>query len=175
MRSVLSFAVLAVVAGLVIPRYATAPHAGRPGSAILAAQPAAGGAPAAQASNRPGTVIVPRAPNGHFQVEGRVDGRRLVFLVDTGASLVVLTADAAATLGLHPAAHDFTAVINTANGTAHAAPVRLDMVEIDDLVVRDVPALVMPQGALAGNLLGMSFLSRLRRFEIADGKLVLEQ
>ena len=56
-----------------------------------------------------------------------------------------------------------------------AAPVELDRVEIDDLVVRNVAAMVMPDGALSDNLLGLTFLSRLRRFEYSDGKLVLEQ
>jgi aspartyl protease family protein len=49
------------------------------------------------------------------------------------------------------------------------------MVEVGGIMVRDVQAVVMPDEALGENLLGMSFLSRLRRFEVADGKLVLEQ
>ena len=67
------------------------------------------------------------------------------------------------------------AQVKTANGTVLAAPAQLDMVEVGDLVVRDVAALVLPDEALSGNLLGLSFLSRLRRFEYSDGKLVLEQ
>ena len=51
----------------------------------------------------------------------------------------------------------------------------LDRVEIDDLEVRNVAAMVMPDGALSDNLLGLSFLQRLHRFEYSDGKLVLEQ
>jgi len=56
-----------------------------------------------------------------------------------------------------------------------AAPVQLGMVEIEDLVAHDVDALVLPDRALSENLLGLSFLSRLRRFEYSGGKLVLEQ
>jgi aspartyl protease family protein len=56
-----------------------------------------------------------------------------------------------------------------------AAPTTLDRVEVGDIVVRDVTALVLPDEALSGNLLGLSFLSRLRRFEYSGGKLVLEQ
>ena len=66
-------------------------------------------------------------------------------------------------------------MVKTANGTVRAAPVELNMVEIDDLMVHNVAAMVLPDGALSDNLLGLSFLSRLRRFEYADGKLVLEQ
>ena len=51
----------------------------------------------------------------------------------------------------------------------------LDRVEIEDIVVRNVAALVMPEGALSDDLLGLTFLSKLRRFEYSDGKLVLEQ
>jgi aspartyl protease family protein len=56
-----------------------------------------------------------------------------------------------------------------------AAPTTLDMVEIGGIMVRDVPAVVMPDGVLSENLLGMSFLTRLRHFEYSDGKMVLEQ
>jgi aspartyl protease family protein len=121
------------------------------------------------------TLVVPRDGRGHFRVDGRVDGRRLSFMVDTGATVIALTARDAATLGIHPAARDYTARVSTANGTVMAAPVRLSMVEIGGMVVRDVAALVAPEKALSENLLGLSYLTRLRRFEYANGKLVLEQ
>jgi len=66
-------------------------------------------------------------------------------------------------------------LISTANGTVRAAPTTLDMIEVGDIMVRDVAAVVMPNGALSDNLLGLSFLSRLRHFEFSDGKMVLEQ
>ena len=61
------------------------------------------------------------------------------------------------------------------NGTIKAARTRLAMIEIGGLVVRDVDAMVLPDQALSENLLGLSFLSRLKRFEYAGGKMVLEQ
>jgi aspartyl protease family protein len=122
------------------------------------------------------SLTVRRDERGHFHVEGRVDGRRMDFLVDTGASIIAIPEREAARLGIHPARREYTAQIRTANGTILAAPTRLNMVEIGGgLIVRDVTAVVMPDGALSENLLGMSFLSRLRRFEVADGRLVLEQ
>jgi aspartyl protease family protein len=66
-------------------------------------------------------------------------------------------------------------MVKTANGAMRVAPVELDMVEIDDLEVHNVAAVVLPPDVLNESLLGLSFLSRLRRFEYADGKLVLEQ
>ncbi len=121
------------------------------------------------------TVTIPRDKRGHFQVNARVDGRQVDFMVDTGASLIALTASSAARLGIRPPARDFTAQVKTANGTARAARTELNRVEIDGVVVRNVAALVMPDEALSENLLGLSFLSKLRRFEYANGKLVLEQ
>ncbi len=171
MRSVVVFAVLALTAGIVVPRYA-AKISAWPASAALtrgAATPVA--APAATSRS----VIVPRDGRGHFQVDARIEGRKLSFMVDTGASVIALTASDAARLGIHPAQREFVTQVKTANGTVRAAPVRLDEVEVGDLVVRDVAALVMPDEALSDNLLGLSFLSRLRRFEYSAGRLVLEQ
>ena len=118
---------------------------------------------------------MPRDARGHFLVEARVDGRLINFMVDTGASVIALTASDAARLGIHPAQRDFTVEVRTANGSVRAAPARLDKVEVGDLIVRDVAAVILPDGALSDNLLGLSFLSRLRRFEYSDGRLVLEQ
>ena len=114
-------------------------------------------------------------PRGHFQTEGRIEGQRIEFMVDTGASMIALTERDAANLGIRPAERDYTATVNTANGRVRAAPVELNMVEIDDLAVHNVAAMVLPDGALSDNLLGLSFLTRLRHFEYSGGKLVLEQ
>ena len=171
MRSVIVFALLALAASVLVPRYATR-MTGSPSPAALAAQPVVAATPVPFNSR---SVVVPRDARGHFQVDGRVDGRQLSFMIDTGASVIALTASDAASLGIHPAQREFVAQVRTANGTVLAAPAQLDMVEVGDLVVRDVAALVLPDEALSGNLLGLSFLSRLRQFEYSDGKLVLEQ
>ena len=173
MRSIIVFAVFALALGVVVPSYLTR-HEAKPGSApaALAARPTA---PARDAAAGPRSIVVPRDPRGHFLVDGRIDGRPVNFMVDTGASVIALTASDAARLGIHPAQRDFTAEVRTANGSVRAAPARLDMVEVGDLLVRDVAAVVLPDGALSDNLLGLSFLSRLRRFEYSNGRLVLEQ
>jgi aspartyl protease family protein len=173
MRSVIIFAVFALALGVLVPKYLTR-HEAQPGSApaALAARPTA---PAKDAATGSRSMVVPRDPRGHFLVDGRIDGRPINFVVDTGASVIALTASDAARLGIHPAPRDFTAEVRTANGSVRAAPARLDRVEIGDLTVRDVGAVVLPDGALSDNLLGLSFLSRLRRFEYSNGRLVLEQ
>ncbi len=173
MRGVIVFAGLALAAAGAVPRYFD--HIdGTPAAAALTARTVPSADDAAGPASL-GSAVIPRDDRGHFQVNGRVDGRRMSFMVDTGASVIALTSADAATLGIHPAQREFAVAINTANGTVRAAPVRLDMVEIGGVVVRDVVAVVMPDEALSENLLGMSFLSRLRRFEYGEGKLVLEQ
>lgn len=121
------------------------------------------------------SVTIARDSRGHFQTDGRVDGRRLGFMVDTGASVIALNESSAAQVGVRPRRSDYTANVSTANGSIKAARTRLAMVDIGGLVVRDVDALVLPDEALSENLLGMSYLSKLRRFEMANGKLVMEQ
>jgi aspartyl protease family protein len=127
----------------------------------------------AQAGTR--SVSLPRDARGHFQTEGRIDGQRIGFMVDTGASVVALNETSAARFGLRPSRSDYNATVTTANGTIRAARTRLAMVEIGGIVVRDVDAMVLPDEALSENLLGLSFLSKLKRFEYANGKMVLEQ
>ena len=121
------------------------------------------------------SLSIQRDSRGHFQTEGRIDGQRIGFMVDTGASVVALNETSAARFGLRPSRGDYNATVTTANGTIKAARTRLAMVDIGGLVVRDVDAMVLPDAALSENLLGLSFLSKLRRFEYANGKLVLEQ
>jgi aspartyl protease family protein len=120
------------------------------------------------------SVTVARGPGGHFTVDARVDNRRVEFIVDTGATHIALRQSDAARLGIHPRASDFTAKVNTANGVARAAVVNLRVVEVGGIVVRDLKALVHHDEALGVNLLGMSFLGRVR-WTYERGRLVLEQ
>jgi aspartyl protease family protein len=171
MRTIMTFAALAIAAGVIVPRYATKANLSHP--TALAVRTATPPAPPPPTDSR--SVVLSRNAQGHFQTDARVDGRRVNFLVDTGASTIALTAETAASLGIHPSPNEFTVGVRTANGTARAAPVELSMVEIEDITVHNVTAIVMSEGALSDNLLGMSFLSRLHRWEFASGRLELEQ
>ena len=131
-------------------------------------------APAPVSRHRSRNVVLTRGSNGHFAVDARVDGRRLSFLVDTGASHIAMPMREAARLGIHPRPSDFTVRVNTANGMTKAALVELRMVEVGDIVVRNVAAIVHPDEGLSVNLLGMTFLSRVR-WSHDRGRLVLEQ
>jgi len=168
MRQLLILAAVVVVGGAYAARFAE--HSlTQPASQAAVAEPV-------QAPPSYGrTLTIDADRSGHFRVEARVEGSRLAFMVDTGASLVVLRESDAGTVGIHPVPADYTAVVSTANGTIKAAPAKLGRIEVGGITVEDVPALVLPDAVLSQNLLGVSFLSRLKRYEYADGRLVLEQ
>jgi aspartyl protease family protein len=176
MRQILFFAIAALVLAGVMPRVMGS-VGGTPSAVEAKAgkqlQPAP--APPQQQTSAYRTVTVRGDSRGHFQVEGSVDGRRLDFMVDTGASLVALRERDANKLGIFPSPRDYTGRSSTANGVIAVAPVRLPSLEINGIRVYDVGAVVIPDKALNVNLLGMSFLSRVRRFEMANGRLVMEQ
>ena len=148
----------------------------------MAPQPASA-SPSARLAVTPDTTFdaglrslsIPHDARGHFVTEGRIDGQRIAFMVDTGASVIALNESSAARFGLRPSRNDYRATVSTANGTVKAAMTRLAMVELGGLVVHDVDAMVLPDEALSENLLGQSFLTKLKRFEYANGKMVLEQ
>jgi aspartyl protease family protein len=112
--------------------------------------------------------------NGHFIVNALINNEPVMVMVDTGASAVALSYEDADRVGLHPSELEFNVPVNTANGVAQAARTKLSKVEIDSVRVDDVDAWVMPEGALRGTLLGMSFLSRLSSFKAEDGILTLK-
>jgi aspartyl protease family protein len=121
------------------------------------------------------SLSIPRDAHGHFETEGRIEGQRIDFMVDTGASVIALNESSAARFGLRPSPGQYTATVTTANGTIKAARAQIAMIDVGGLIVRDVDAMVLPDEALSENLLGLSFLSRLKRFEYAGGTMVLEQ
>jgi aspartyl protease family protein len=166
MLRILVFAGMMLASGVLAVRLIDqASHAPGPATAAARAEP--------QPSNAR-TMVIRAGDGGHFQVEARVDGRRLGFVVDTGASQITLRESEAARLGIHPNRQDYSVRITTANGEGRAARVELGMVEVGDIIVRDIPALVVPDEALSVNLLGMSFLSRVR-WSHERGRLILEQ
>ena len=112
-------------------------------------------------------------PNGHYFAEADINGTSVAVMIDTGATGVALSYDDAEKVGLHPHGLDFDTPIATANGVVKAARVQLRRVEVDNVRVRDVEGLVLPDGAMQGSLLGMSFLSRLSSFKIENGVLYL--
>lgn len=119
-----------------------------------------------------GDITIRRSNDGHFHLSTEVNGTPVRFLVDTGASVVTLSADDAVRVGIDPAALDFNQQFRTANGTAWGAAVRLSSIVAGPLRVDDVRATVIKSGT---SLLGMSFLDRLSAFSVAGDTMTLRR
>jgi aspartyl protease family protein len=113
-----------------------------------------------------------RASDGHFHAELEVNGRPVRFMVDTGASEVVLSRRDAERVGIDPSRLAYLGIARTANGTMATAPVRLGVVRFGGFAETDVPASVSG-GALDVSLLGMSYLDRFARIEIEGDRMLL--
>jgi aspartyl protease family protein len=118
-------------------------------------------------------VRVRRRLDGHFAVRASVNGQSMTLMVDTGASSVVLKPADAERAGVDLDKLSYTVAVDTANGMTYAAAVRLRTLAVGPIVVRNVDALVAQPGSVKENLLGMSFLRRLRSYEFAKDYLTL--
>lgn len=118
------------------------------------------------------TIALRRARDGHFYARVEVNGVQVRFLVDTGASSVVLTREDAARAGLDPDQLSYIVPAHTANGTVMGASVVLGRVELGGIAHRDVRALVNA-GQMRNSLLGMSYLGRFRRLSVEGDRMEL--
>jgi aspartyl protease family protein len=118
------------------------------------------------------TVEVVRS-GGSFSIAAQVNGARVPMALDTGASSVVLTQEAAKAAGLPLEMLSYTVNVDTANGRARAAPVTLDRLAVGGIVERSVPALIAQPGQLHTSLLGMSFLNRLESWQVQGDRLMM--
>jgi len=125
-----------------------------------------------QASFDGGVVEVPRAPDGHYHLTLTINDVEVDFLVDTGATMVVLNQADAERIGLNPSELAYIHTAMTANGEVRTAPVRLDKVQLGDLVDRNLRASVN-SAQLDKSLLGMSYLSQFESIEIRRDRLIL--
>jgi aspartyl protease family protein len=123
-----------------------------------------------------GRVVALQADRrGHFATDLSVNNQFVKALVDTGASVVAFSHEDALKAGIRPKPGDYVIPMQTANGIVRAAKARIPEVRLQGIVVRDVEATIMPPGALNITLLGMSFLKRLKSFEMNGNTLVLKQ
>jgi aspartyl protease family protein len=120
------------------------------------------------------SIEVAKGRDNHFRLTLRINNVPVDFLVDTGASQVVLTIDDAARVGLDPDSLAYIGTAFTANGEVATAPVRLDRVELGDMVDTRVRASVN-SGQMESSLLGMSYLSRFESIEIRRDVLILNR
>ena len=119
-----------------------------------------------------GEEVLPRAGDGHFYADVTIDGTSAQMLVDTGASMVALTAEDADAMGVPWNEDEVHMVARGANGPVYGVSVVLNQVQIGQLEAQNVEAVVIPEG-LGISLLGQSFLSKIDRVEMVDDKMVL--
>ena len=157
-------AMIVALTGVYAYRFEASDFLGRLAGELMPSEPQVG---------RGGEVIVNRRLSGQFAVAARVNGARVTFLFDTGASVVVLTAEDATRAGVQAKELVYDVPVTTANGAALAAETRLDTIAVGPIVMRDVRALVARPGALEESLLGMTFLERLRSYTVERNRLIL--
>lgn len=121
-----------------------------------------------------GRIEVPIAFDGHFYLDLEVNQEHVEFVIDTGATDVVLSMQDAAKLGLNTDTLAFTNIARTANGEVKTAPAVLERIEVGGIIDFDVPV-VVNGGEMDASLLGMRYLQRFDRIEISDGMMVLER
>jgi aspartyl protease family protein len=119
-----------------------------------------------------GSLTLRADARGHFLVVAEVDGKPIRFLVDSGASNIMLSRRDADTLELGPERLIFTQMYSTPGGIVRAAPVQLREVRIGALRLRNVQASVSER-PMDVSLLGASFLARLKGYEVSGGRMTL--
>lgn len=120
------------------------------------------------------TIVLTRDRSGQFLANVEINGTDIEFLVDTGASDLVLSQADARAAGVNMERLDFFITSMTANGEVKSAPVRLDTVAMAKFVDTDVPARVNG-GALDISLLGMTYLDRFRSLRVEGDKMYLSR
>lgn len=119
-----------------------------------------------------GQVEVPRSNDGHYYLTLNVNSAPVTFLVDTGATAIVLNAKDARKAGIDPDGLAYLGRANTANGEVRTASVRLDEISLGEITDKNVRAWVN-QGDLEQSLLGMTYLQRWSSIEIKNRSLLL--
>ena len=112
---------------------------------------------------------------GHFTGDFKLNGRKVGAMVDTGATLVALNLSTARRIGIQLGPDDFKYKVDTANGQTRAASAVIASLQIGRITVENVQAVVLDDSALNSTLVGVSFLSRLAKYQVEDGTLLLVQ
>ena len=119
-----------------------------------------------------GTISVPRRPDGHYYVTALVNGVPIEFVIDTGATDIVIGQSDASAAGLNPADLAYLGSAMTANGQVRTASVTLNSLNLSGIEDRNVRA-VVNEGAMDGSLMGMGYLGRFSNIQITDGQMIL--
>ncbi|MGB1414243.1 MAG: retropepsin-like aspartic protease family protein [Paracoccaceae bacterium] len=121
-----------------------------------------------------GAIIIPKEIDGHFHLTLTINDRPIDFLVDTGASDIVLTRKDAARVGFDPNRLDYWGMANTANGTVRLATIRLETVRLGEFIDKNIRASVN-KAPMEKSLLGMRYLSKFSAIEISNDQMILKR
>nr|WP_155194945.1 TIGR02281 family clan AA aspartic protease [Roseibium denhamense] len=130
-------------------------------------------APGMAVTQQDGTVLIVRDAGGHFVLSGRTNGARTEYVLDTGASAVVLTYADARRAGYQPQDLSFSVPVSTANGRTLVAPIQIETLAVGDHTLRNVRGFVARDGSLESSLFGMTALDRLRSWRIEGDRLIM--
>jgi aspartyl protease family protein len=133
-----------------------------------------GAAPAAGVEMEDGAIRFTRDVDGHFTIRAEVNGQRVMFLLDTGATDIVLSPQDAERIGIAPAQLTFNRMVQTANGMGWAASVELTSVVVGPIAIGPMRASVN-KASMDRSLLGMEFLNRLSRWRVEGDQLYLQR
>ena len=120
-----------------------------------------------------GNVHISRSFGGSFSINTTINGTEVPMIFDTGASAVVLSHADAVSAGIDTKSLRYTIPVQTANGTGTAASIRIDQIEVGNIVRRNIRAFVVEDNALETSLLGMTFLETLSRYTVSQDSLEL--
>ena len=121
-----------------------------------------------------GAIIIPKEIDGHFHLTLTINDWPIDFLVDTGASDIVLTRKDAARVGFDPNRLDYWGMANTANGTVRLATIRLETVRLGEFIDKNIRASVN-KAPMEKSLLGMRYLSKFSAIEISNDQMILKR
>jgi aspartyl protease family protein len=177
LRFAIMVAVGATLLALITPDLASNFLGGAPPKppAAPARADVARGASLAASSFASAEAVLEADRGGQYAADVEINGQPVRMLVDTGATMVVISYETASRLGLQVFSADYTMRVRTANGVAAVAPVTLREVTLGSIYLGDVQALVAARNAGPIDLLGMSFLRRLASVEQKSGRLILRQ
>lgn len=179
MRSLLIGSILVALVAVAMPRmfayYVQGPRATNVSADATSSEEAVTDSESAGGSAASRQVSIEADRDGHFYVDAEINARRSVrLMVDTGATVVALRQSDALSAGIRLVPADFTNPVQTANGTTMAAETRIESIIVEDIEVRQIRALVIPDDQLSISLLGGSFLNGLERYQVAEGTLIFE-
>lgn len=129
--------------------------------------------PANGVETGPASIAYTAEADGHYHVYAAIDGSSVRFMVDSGATDIVLSPDDARMLGMQPDQLNYTLEAQTANGVVRGAPIRLRTLKVGPIVMHDVPATVN-EAEMPVSLLGMEFLRRLKSWGVRNGRMTFE-